>query len=259
MTRSAPRILLLAIAVAISGCARVQTDKPAPTTPAQITEPEFIEVFPGVRLDRQRRIVEFDGFVPINVNDPDAPDVWLELVVCLVDTREHESLVATSVTPSNIHAAMLLAGFEPGAPGGWRPADGRIVRTSPTGDPVRVQLITNSSAEQRDSEKRIDDAADWILDASTGEALPSEGTGFVFTGSSRVPFRGRDWYAADGGGVVIGLVTFADPASTAMISWGETVSDAASVDEPRWLADPNRTPPFGTAVTVRISQGEQNP
>jgi len=259
MTRSNARILLLACAVTLTGCAHQRADRPEPAPPAQIAEPDFIEVFPGVRLDREKRIVEFDGFVPINVNDPDAPDVWLELVVCLVDTREHESLVATSVTPSNIHAAMLLAGFEPGAPGGWRPVAGAIERTAPTGDPVLVQLITERSGAQGKGERRIDDARTWIRDSETGQPLPVDGVGFVFAGSSRVPFRGRDWYAADGGGVVIGLVTFADPASTAMISWRETISDAASVDAPRWLADPRRTPPFGTAVTVRLSHDPQEP
>ena len=41
---------------------------------------------------------------------------WLEQVACMVGTREHESLVVVEAKPSEVHAALLLLGLEPGTP-----------------------------------------------------------------------------------------------------------------------------------------------
>ena len=44
---------------------------------------------------------------------------WLEQIACSPGTREHEALVVVEIPPSDVHAALLSAGFEPGSPGRW--------------------------------------------------------------------------------------------------------------------------------------------
>ena len=105
------------------------TDPPPPqnTTPPATTPTEptpvptaatWAEASPGLRVSREARALEFDGTVPIDVHGK-APRVFLEVLVCSRDTREHESLVVTDVKPSSVHAALLMLGMTPGTPGSW--------------------------------------------------------------------------------------------------------------------------------------------
>lgn len=210
------------------------------------------EVFPGVRVDRAARTVEFDGVVPIDVRNPDGTPIFLEVVVCTADTREHEALVVADALPSNIHAALLLIGLESGRPGGFRrakreegaPANAPtpFERIAPEGDAVRVEFVV-----ARDGTDSVEPAASWVVRDRTGEALPD--VGFVFAGSRFVTRQGREWYDADGAGTLIGLHTF----GSECVAWRGVMSPESTLDEPEWVADPTRTPPIGTRVTVRLS------
>ena len=83
-----------------------------------IRRPRFDEPLPET-LENHAGAVIFGG--PQSANDDDRPAIrlelgWLEQVACAPATREHESLVVVNAKPSHIHAALLMAGFEPGTP-----------------------------------------------------------------------------------------------------------------------------------------------
>ncbi len=206
------------------------------------------EVFPHVRVDAEAGWVEIAGTVPILVDDLEAPDVYLEVIVCTPDSKEHESLVVTPARPSHVHAALLMLGLEPGRPGHWTwDGDGRdaVLRGhDPTGDRVKIALHWTDAA----GVERSADPAEWIRHHGTGERPPAQA--FVFAGS-RLLDRGfgREMYDADGTGVLVGLATF----GSEVVAWPTTISPDSGVEEPVWVADPNTTPALGTAVRVRFT------
>lgn len=195
-------------------------------------------------------MVEFDGSVPIDAHHPETPIVYLELVACSPDTREHESLVVTEALPSQIHAAMLLAGFEPGRPGSWA-WDGRVMTSDPpTGDPLIITLISLDPT----GHKIAVPVEDWIINVETGEhfGVGSNKGGWVFAGSRLVTRAGRQWYDADGTGTVVGLTTF----GSEVIAWREVISHAEAVEPARWIADADHVPAYGTPVIVRVERAD---
>lgn len=293
-----PKTLVIAgvVGVALAGCASPPERSPdafvrgsplgeRPTVPGELwkapqpeaqpdvapaPESDFREVFPGVRVDRANRIVEFDASTsPALVKDPRAPLMFLEVIACTPDTREHETLVVTRVRPSNIHAALLLVGLEPGEPGGWRMEGDRLVPVDPRGARVKIEF----AYEERGAEHTVDPVA-WIVNARDqsgfsesmiGDSSPDRpAPGWVFAGSLMVrtafgpdgtPLpQPREVYAADESGVVIGLATF----GVELIGWSRTFSPDASVHEPEWIVnfDPGPkvapVPPPGTPVIVRV-------
>jgi len=209
---------------------------------------ELRQVFPHVWADTEAKIVEFDGRVPIVVDDPEAPDVYLEVIVCTPDTKEHETLVVTEARPSHVHAALLMIGLKPGRPGHWTWSgdgpDATLTAHDPEGDPLRVTMLWTDAA----GVERSADSSEWIRHQDTGERPPARP--LVFAGS-RMTDRGygREMYDADGTGVLIGLATF----GSEVIAWPETFSPDSGVDEPVWLADPTTTPPLDTPVRVRLT------
>ncbi|MFG0259307.1 MAG: YdjY domain-containing protein [Phycisphaerales bacterium JB041] len=208
---------------------------------------DFVEILPGVRVNEELRTLEFDAEVAIDCHHPETPDVYLEVICCTPDTREHESLVVTTVAPSSIHAALLALGGEPGRPGGWRREGDTVLPVVPEGDRVRVWFITRDA----DGVLTLDTPAGWIVHRETRRPLTSTGleSGWVFAGSRMREYRGREVYDADGTGQLIGLHTF----GSETIAWTRVESPEASVQEPLWLADRDVVPAIGTPVTVRVS------
>ncbi|MBL8759773.1 MAG: hypothetical protein JNL50_00580 [Phycisphaerae bacterium] len=227
------------------------TGSPATPSPSPTAAPALREVFPGVRVDVARKLVEFDGMVPIDVHNPKSPRVYLEVIACTFDSKEHESLVVTRVKPSHVHAALLLIGLEPGAPGSWRIDEpSRVVSVPPQGSAVRVSLVFNPTLPDA---KEID-PAELVFNARTkARASSLAGAGFVFGGSRIVEWQGQSFYDADGTGTLIGLATF----GSETIAWREVFSPEATVAEPVWIADNERVPAAGTMVTVRLRPGDR--
>jgi hypothetical protein len=221
---------------------------PAGDSPAVGAEREFAEMLAGagVRVDRARRTVEFDGVVAADCHHPETPDVYLEVVCCTPDTREHEALVVARVAPSLVHAALLLLGAEPGGPGGWRSEGNAIVPVPPTGDTVDVAIVTRAA----DGGETEHDPAAWIRQASSGRTLreAEPECAWVFAGSRIRSLGGREVYDADGTGQLVGLHTF----GSETIAWTRVESPQAAVDEPQWLARNDAVPAMGTPVTVRL-------
>ncbi len=216
--------------------------------------PALREVFEHVRADAASRVVEFDGIVPIDCHHEDTPDVYLEVIACTKGSREHEALVMTEARPSHVHAALLLIGLEPGAPGA--PAGRGGAAVEPTGDAVRVQIVYTDEAGREIGA----DADAWIRHVETGAVFATKG--WVFSGSRIVTHRGREVYDADGTGLLIGLALFGNARVEAPSTGGAAValrdgfSPEAGVAEPVWIANAERVPAFGTRVIVRLSAAE---
>ena len=211
--------------------------------------PALRELFPHIRADVSSKLVEFDGSVPINCHDPVTPLVYLEVVACITDTKEHESLVVTAAKPSHIHAALLAAGFQPGSPGKWKWENKKLSAIAPTGDTLDIRVRYRDGNGQ-EVETPI---TDWII--NTSPAAPKFGSAagarFVFAGSGFVKRRGQEVYDADGSGLLIGLTTF----GSETIAWSEVISHEAMIAEPEWIADARKVPKIGTPVVVRIRPG----
>lgn len=230
--------------------------EPAPASIPQATEPadeqpRWVELSPGLRIDRERRIVEFDGFVPWQFKDPAQPVTYLETIVCKTDSKEHESLVATAVRPSAIHGALLAIGMEPGRPGriGFTP-EGEFVRDGPSGPRVHVRIVTTWP----DGEEREINPLDWVVNVEDGTPLREHYAGlgetvaWRFTGSVERDRGGRRVYEADVEGVIIALHTF----GSAVVGFEPVLSPDSGVDEPEWIADVEAVPEFGEQVRVRV-------
>lgn len=180
----------------------------------------------------------------MDCHNPRTPDVYLELVACSPDTREHESLVVTDATPSLIHAALLAVGLEPGSPANLSAA------AQPTGDPITVTLITDADTTEADDDTTATPATAWITDATTRTQHPD--FTFVFAGSRQARPNAPIAYDADGTGVIVGLTTF----GSEVIANTTLINPQADIDEPIWIADPRTVPTIGTPVRVRLSPAQ---
>lgn len=219
----------------IIGCVQAQeAAQPAAEAPAQ--------PFPFVSVDLEQRVIEIEGIVPVDCHDEETPDIFLEVVACTPGTKEHEALVMTRAKPSHVHAALLSIGLEPGRPGRWTYQEGTVTRDEPEGPAVKVEIVyTNDAGEVIEADVR-----DWIVDIETLERFEAS---WVFAGSRVVRYRDRDFYDADGTGMLVGLTTF----GSEVIACSEVISHEAEITEPQWIADRELVPAFKTPVTLRLS------
>lgn len=242
------RPLLLPALCAITLGYAALAEPPASAPPTAPATKGMTELSPGIRADVSAKAVEFDAEVIVNLSDPKRT-VYLEVLACPRNTKEHESLVMTSVKPSMVHAAMLAAGFKPGAPVTWREEAGKSVPTPATGDPVRVEFRWTDPAS---GEARSAGPLEWVKNSKTGERASElkESGGFVFAGSVMVKKpTGGERYDADDAGTLIGLASF----GSETVAWTRAFSPDSSVDAPVWIADRERVPKIGTKVVVRLT------
>ncbi|MBX3378758.1 MAG: hypothetical protein KF805_01575 [Phycisphaeraceae bacterium] len=258
----------LAACAAVACAIRAEPGTP-PNQKGQ-AEPVMREVFPGVRVDLNAKVVEFDGTVPVNAHTKADLKVFLETTVCGFDSKEHESLVVTKAKPSQVHAALLLLGLKPGKPGAWKQTDGQWVGVPPDGDAVEVRFVLVDA----DGIEREQDPAEWIVNVKDGKTLKqiAPDSGWVFAGSRlarkkpmpRAPGSGIDaeaespeskeakpgpeFYVADSEGTLIGLTSF----GTETIGWSAMYNPDNDKEAPEWIASREKTPEIGTKVTVRI-------
>jgi hypothetical protein len=201
------------------------------------------EIFPHVRIDLTQRALLIDATSIFDLSGVDPAEVWLEVIVCTPDTREHEAVLLSSAQAAHVHAGLLLLGLEPGSPGRWERVDGGEDhrRVPPTGPAVDVDFIL-----ERDGTIVEEPAASWVINALTGESM---GPGrFIFAGSRIVQVGDEARYDADWEGTLVGLATF----GAETIGWSNVISPDSAVDEPVWIINADRYPPPGTSVTVRI-------
>jgi hypothetical protein len=199
-----------------------------------------------VRIDVAGRLIELDATVPIDAHNPKkTPRVFLELFVCPPDTKEHEAVAMTRALPSHVHAALLMLGLEPGAPGTFAFEGKKLITTPPTGPRLRVTI-----AHQRDGVEIESPASDWAISATDSRTLTQHQPedGFVFAGSMLVPRQGRELYKADADGTLIGLTSF----GSECVAWTRMHNPDAGAEAPQWIANSSVVPPVGTPVIIRI-------
>lgn len=200
--------------------------------------PGKLQPFPGIAVLPDKPAVELAAWVCLEYG-------WLEQVACAPGTREHESLVVPRARPSQIHAALLMAGFEPGAPGKWSYENEQYTFTPPTGAALDV-LVRYIDESDRIIEEPI---RLWIRDHLGRHEFPREP--WIFAGSIFAP--NPEWmeeegehYVADMTGSIIGLVTFGDE----VVGFSRVLADQAAVQPPEWEVNSDHIPPVGTPVTL---------
>ena len=226
----------IAAALALSLCVLVADPAAKPVAP-----------FPHIRVDAAAKTIEVEASVPIDAHARDSRGepmrVFLEIIACSPDTREHETLVVTSARASHLHAALLLLGLTPGRPAAWNDEpDGGVAFVQPEGDRVTVEFVRTGD----DGKEIAEPPTAWIKNVKTGENLAPRQ--WVFAGSKFVTRQGRERYDADGAGTIIGLHTF----GSEVLAFPDGFNPESAVEEPVWVADPARTPKVGTPVTIRI-------
>ena len=168
---------------------------------------------------------------------------WLEQIACSPGTREHEALVVVEIRPSDVHGALLSAGFEPGSPGRWTDEGGVVTAIPPTGDRLRIEV-----RYQRDSRTVEEPIGAWMIGSIHGQPFPE--AHWVFAGSAFAD--NPEWmgpgehYVADLSGSVIGLVTFGDE----VIGFETVMADQEAVEPMQWKVNTAHVPPIGTPVTL---------
>ncbi|MCP4833979.1 MAG: hypothetical protein GY895_04375 [Phycisphaera sp.] len=253
--RSISCFVVLVVLVASHGCDSIPPRMPTWTGPDLIGVPA---TRPMVGLgadapsdlevvgDETPRIVTMDGGVTAVIDGGlvtvpgwiELEEGWLEVGVCRQGTREHETVVATTSLPSVVHAAMLLAGFEPGSPA-WYRADGSSGPA--TGDAVLVEIRIDDEKESQ----RVIPLAEAVDDERGASDLH-----WVFAGSSfhpNPPAMGPgEYYAADYAGTIVGLTTFGDEVVAAV----EVRSPEIGIDPAVWTIRKGVLPPAGSRVTL---------
>jgi len=272
------RLCLIACAgIALEARAGLEPIQPEPSKveappPVPNPAPAFREVFPGVRVDLAGRVIEFDGIVPVNAHTKADLKVFLETAVCGYDSKEHESLIVTKAKPSQVHAAMLMLGLNPGKPGAWKLEEKKWVGIPPEGDEVEIRfVVTGANGVQRE-----EDPADWIVNIRDGKTLGAiaPDAKWVFAGSKlaekkpspRAPGEGSvpqsapssapnpavkpgpEYYVADIEGTLIGLTSF----GTETIGLTVMYNPDNDKEAPEWIASREKTPEIGTKVVVRV-------
>jgi len=207
------------------------------------TRENIIDVFPGVRAAPDGRLVEIDAVTTVFFDSFEEGEIFLELIACSPNSKEHETLLICEARASQIHAAMLLAGFTPGTPAVWGRENGRVVVEPPTGDRLDVRIVYHDTTGTAVSVP----PHEWIVNSQTGERPPDNG--FVFAGSRIVVREGETRYDADFTGTLIGLASFGGE----LIAYPEPISPDSAIDEPVWIANQRTVPAGDVPVIVRIT------
>ena len=237
-TMTARRTLLLLVTALVGACVQPgRAPESGASAPAATTDAPIV-LGKGLTVDRAAGEVRMECQVAIEHG-------WLEQAVCLAGTREHESLLATEVVPSRLHAALLLLGLQPGAPGSWREVpkgDSFAIERVPPRGP-RVDLLVRVAG-------RPDAPLDrWIHDPVANRDFPAQP--WVFGGSLMRPNRAPEpgeHYMADRTGSVVGIVTFGDE----VIGCADVFADRTEIDAASWQARAGAMPPAGTPAVLVI-------
>lgn len=215
------------------------------TAARQDDRSRIVKLGRGIEVDRSAGSVTLPARVAIN-------EGWLEQAACSPNTREHESLLVVEAPPSSVHAALLLAGLQPGSPG--------AVRMIGQGDATSIERISPSGARVEIWVRRADGdlpLTAWMQD-SEGNA-PANPQPWVFAGSRIRPntrsMGPGEHYVADYTGSLVGIVTLGDET----IAFEEARSDQSEVEPQQWQARTQAMPAPGTPVLLVIRRAAQAP
>lgn len=156
----------------------------------------------------------------------------LEHLLCGVNTKEHESILATPARGQSIHTALLLTGAEVGHTVRFRPKF-----EPPAGTPIVIELEWTEGGK---AQKAL--ARDWVMDLRKKKPLELD---WVFAGSEffQDAETKKERYAADEGD----LITVANFTSAILdIPIASSDSDA----DRTFVTNTAKIPKEGTFVTV---------
>lgn len=198
-----------------------ETETPGETAEAE--EPKSLREaldrlqLPGIKINVDEWSVDVDATVSLHYG-------MLELIACIKDSKEHESVIAVNAKPSHIHTALLLIGGTPGNPAMRKIIgegdDMRFIDMPPRGGLVDVYLVIETPEGkkefpinqfiQKTSDDFFDNREEEKDEDKKPELYPTHT--FMFTGSVLVEQRENEprQYVADVSGSVITLVTFGD-------------------------------------------------
>ena len=160
----------------------------------------------------------------------------LEMFACLLNTKEHESVLTVPVKAFVIHAGLLAAGAEPGTPVRWDPE-----YAPPTGTEIEIEVLWKDEGKVRKAR-----AQDWVRDVSTGKAMAQP---WVFAGSMMYEDKetSRKHYMADSSGDLVCVSNFAS--ATLDVPIRSSDANASLMFE----AFTENIPPLGTPVTMVLT------
>ncbi|MEM6506245.1 MAG: YdjY domain-containing protein [Planctomycetota bacterium] len=208
---------------------------------------------PGITIDAKHKRVDIDAKVALD-------NGLLELIACIPDSKEHESLVVIDAAPVHLHAALLLIGANNGHPAMVKPANKERtewLHLPPRGDAIAVSLVypdlegKDKVIERPISDflkraERIDggvpeDAEDLDEPAEVFEA-------FLFAGSVVVKDEeGKQEYLADINGNVVSISTFGDEVLCLPTRVSQNNSELV------WSVNDKHLPKVGTKVKLRLA------
>ncbi len=165
----------------------------------------------------------------------------LEMFACPANTKEHESVISVNALSSEVHAALIALGAEPGSPCQWDPE-----YKPATGPIVDIRLTWFDEEENKAVEAA---APSMIRNSRTREPMTHQ---WVFGGSQiwEDPETGDKIYYGDAGEMVC-LSNF----STATMDL--TVESSQSNDGLLFEAFTENIPPIGTKVYMHLKPGER--
>ena len=180
------------------------------------------------QVDRKLGQVSFDAVVA-------KPDYALEYLLCTTYSKEHESVLATDVTPSKLHASLMMLGLDSGIPGYYQgdkyvPARGGKLT-------IEFQWVDKEGKTHKAN------AADWLepTDKKTDGVKSDK---WVFVGSDLSPDRR---YIADVSGGIISVVNL--PHAVIEVPFQST----AALKRRHFVISRTAVPPSGTKVKVIIT------
>ncbi len=161
-------------------------------------------------------------------------NVFLEQLLTRKFKKEHEAILAADIDVRQLHAALTLAGAEPGKPMQFRP---KLVPASGTAVKIFVEYKTKDGKEVRMP------AQQWIVNKKTGKTLQTD---WVFAGSVLIPDPSdKDkppFYGANEGDVITVVNFESSCLDVPFISTKDTAED--------FVPNTDLIPAVKTAVTV---------
>lgn len=177
-------------------------------------------------VDPQNRRVIVDGYVA-------QQEAYLEMFGCPAETKEHEAVVAVIAKSSEVHAALLAIGVNPGKPVAFQPE-----YVAASGPRIRIWVLWRDPM----GEVQVIDARQWVRRTGTQDSLDRD---WVFAGSTwwTDPQDGKEYYQADSGEMIC-VSNF----GTAMLDLPIPSSDSNSALQFETFKE--RIPPRGTPIRL---------
>ncbi len=186
----------------------------------------------GLWMDVKRKLVVLDGEVVMR-------EGLLEMFACPKGTKEHESVIVTTVKPSFVNAALIALGIKHGSGVKFDP------KYVPATGPIIDVFVMWKDSDGKEHRAR---AQDWIKSLKTEKAMEFD---FVYAGSGTWVDEdtGEKHFQADGGDFIC-VSNF----PTAMLDL--PVASSQSNDALNFTAFTENIPPKGTKVRLVLKPRE---